>query len=66
MEELEPVCESCSQRNVGQSGEYPCAECGLPQLHDEEFAGAVDLDHWEKRILKDRSGNGHDLISATT
>ena len=24
------VCPKCHQRDVGQHGEYPCEECGLP------------------------------------
>lgn len=27
-------CKTCHQVDVGQSGEYPCKECGLPQVHD--------------------------------
>lgn len=28
-------CEKCGQEDVGQTGEYPCARCGLPTAHDQ-------------------------------
>jgi len=28
-------CSRCGQIDRGQTGEYPCEECGLPALHDE-------------------------------
>lgn len=28
-------CPKCGQRDEGQTGEYPCAECGLPLTHDD-------------------------------
>lgn len=27
-------CEVCGQSGCGQTGEYPCATCGRPRLHD--------------------------------
>jgi hypothetical protein len=33
--EAEPSCKACGQIDHGQTGEYPCAECELPTLHDE-------------------------------
>lgn len=27
-------CSTCTRVDFGQTGEYPCAECGLPSLHD--------------------------------
>lgn len=27
-------CSMCGQVDAGQTGEYPCEECGLPALHD--------------------------------
>ena len=27
-------CKSCNQINVGQQGEYPCKQCGLPTQWD--------------------------------
>jgi hypothetical protein len=30
------ACPTCGQVNVGQTGEHPCAACGLPTLHDPE------------------------------
>lgn len=27
-------CAMCGQVDAGQTGEYPCKECGLPSLHD--------------------------------
>lgn len=29
------ACSSCGQTDHGQHGEYPCPECGLPQLWGE-------------------------------
>lgn len=28
------ACPKCHQKNVGQTGEYPCPVCGLPTMHD--------------------------------
>lgn len=28
-------CATCGQVNRGQTGEYPCAECGVPTLWDD-------------------------------
>jgi len=28
-------CKKCGQYPEGQGGEYPCAKCGLPVVHDE-------------------------------
>jgi len=30
------TCSACGQEDKGQTGEYPCAECGLPQVWDSE------------------------------
>ena len=27
-------CKKCGQVDNGQTGEYPCSECGLPTTHD--------------------------------
>jgi hypothetical protein len=27
-------CGDCGQSDTGQTGEYPCNQCGLPTLHD--------------------------------
>lgn len=32
----QPKCIKCGQINYGQTGEYPCEECGLPILHDSK------------------------------
>lgn len=32
------ICPVCKQKNVGQTGEHPCCECGLPTIWDHEFA----------------------------
>lgn len=29
------VCSICQQMDVGQTGEYPCSECGLPTVWDD-------------------------------
>lgn len=31
----EKPCETCGQIAHGQTGEYPCPECGLPQVWDD-------------------------------
>jgi hypothetical protein len=36
------LCDTCHQRDIGQTGEYPCTKCGLPTLHDPP-AGWVSL-----------------------
>ena len=28
-------CPKCGQTDHGQTGEYPCPECGLPTVWDE-------------------------------
>lgn len=28
-------CSKCGQEERGQTGEYPCPECGIPTVHDE-------------------------------
>jgi len=33
LEELN-ACPKCGQVDTGQTGEYPCSECGLPTMHD--------------------------------
>lgn len=35
-EEESSPCKKCTQIPVGQQGEYPCSECGLPTVHDGE------------------------------
>jgi uncharacterized Zn finger protein (UPF0148 family) len=30
------TCAKCGQTDSGQTGEYPCPECGLPLTWDEE------------------------------
>jgi len=32
------ICPVCKQKNVGQIGEHPCSECGLPTIWAHEFA----------------------------
>lgn len=27
-------CKKCGQTEKGQTGEYPCDECGVPLTHD--------------------------------
>jgi hypothetical protein len=29
-----PYCSRCGQRDVGQTGEYPCVRCGVATVHD--------------------------------
>jgi hypothetical protein len=29
-------CAKCGQVDAGQTGEYPCADCGLPKTHDSD------------------------------
>ena len=36
VEGSEKPCGKCGQVDHGQRGEYPCSQCGLPTLHDEE------------------------------
>jgi hypothetical protein len=33
-EAKEDRCAKCGQIEAGQTGEYPCSECGIPVLHD--------------------------------
>lgn len=33
-EPLDNPCSLCGQIDEGQTGEYPCVNCGLPQTHD--------------------------------
>jgi len=35
-EENSVVCDSCGQKDEGQTGEYPCDVCGLPRTWDEK------------------------------
>lgn len=51
-------CSECGQVDVGQQGEYPCKECGLPKEHDKEYEGAVVsmTDGIEKAIAKEIQG----------
>jgi len=28
-------CKKCKQEDKGQTGEYPCKECGLPTVWDK-------------------------------
>jgi len=30
-------CDVCKQIDKGQTGEYPCPKCGLPQTWDSSF-----------------------------
>lgn len=39
-------CLACGQTNIGQTGEYPCAACGLPTQHDPD--GADELPSYEE------------------
>lgn len=32
-------CQTCGQRDTGQTGEYPCQTCGVPTVHDEGTEG---------------------------
>jgi hypothetical protein len=34
-------CPMCGQIDNGQTGEYPCMECGLPVLHDERPTSSI-------------------------
>lgn len=41
-------CKKCGQVDNGQTGEYPCKECGLPLVHDiltkdEKIKEVMDL-----------------------
>ena len=31
------TCPKCGQVDHGQTGEYPCSECGLPMVWDELY-----------------------------
>ncbi len=35
-ESINKACPKCGQADHGQTGEYPCPECGLPTLWDDE------------------------------
>jgi hypothetical protein len=35
-------CKTCGQYDIGQTGEYPCEECGLPLTWDDEVS-SMDL-----------------------
>ena len=46
-------CEVCGQYDVGQTGEYPCEECGLPLVWDAERGGGVGMvDRGGASVLK--------------
>ncbi len=30
------VCDKCGQKDIGQTGEYPCEACGLPTTWDDD------------------------------
>ena len=36
--EVDRVCPACGQTDEGQTGEYPCPNCGLPTLWDAPMA----------------------------
>ena len=38
------VCQKCGQFDHGQTGEYPCSECGLPVVWDEALPAALPAD----------------------
>lgn len=43
-------CEKCGQVDEGQTGEFPCAQCGLSVAHDEQpviVADGLPLAPWE-------------------
>ena len=44
MAEWREECGTCIQTNMGQTGEYPCPECGLPLVHDASpsYPGTVE------------------------
>ncbi len=39
------VCNKCGQIDIGQTGEYPCPECGLPTTWDEDIKGVFKEAH---------------------
>lgn len=42
-------CPKCGQVDTGQTGEYPCTECGLPTTHDEPAKGKAERPPtWQK------------------
>lgn len=45
---LRGACSKCGQADWGQSGEYPCDECGLPTTHDLSPRGAGERAAREK------------------
>jgi hypothetical protein len=34
--EMSAGCAKCGQKDIGQTGEYPCGVCGLPMLWDDK------------------------------
>jgi len=40
--EADDACPVCGQQDVGQTGEHPCAECGLPIVWDDAALEADD------------------------
>lgn len=47
------ACPTCGQVNVGQTGEHPCAACGLPSLEEarrELRAEGIDPDELGRRM----------------
>lgn len=49
---MEQRCPTCGQTNIGQTGEYPCAACGLPTLHDPDSADELPSLEESRRELR--------------
>lgn len=61
------VCIKCGQKIDGQSGEYPCKQCGLPTVHfaeyrQEERARALDIFNAGYISMRDLGGHKGDNI----
>lgn len=54
-------CGKCKQEDVGQTGEHPCSDCGLPLVHDAEPAKYTEL---EQRLAVDLQTAQHLLAVA--
>ena len=48
----EVACSACGQVNVGQTGERPCAACGLPTLWDPDSADELPSLEESRRELR--------------